>query len=147
MKMIPLITSPQCRPDLICQKLSYRACEFGDTYEDCSKFTPGVEHPIPMAPTTDPYPICNAIPIKGDPNEDIDGGMDGYIDEMDCDNQPCTCRAMDYKLWSIKQWGEDCSQHYWEPACDATGLYSAVQFKVSFLEEGQYNWCSSPMGQ
>ena len=51
------------------------------------------------------------------------------------------------RLWSIQQWGIDCSQHFWNPACDASGLYSAVQFKVSSEEEGQYRWCSSPTGK
>ena len=97
--MIPLIISPNCRPDLICQKLNYREC-LDDNGDDCTKFSPGA---VPMLPpTTDPYPICNAIPtLSSDPVFDpVPGNMDGYIDEMDCDNQPCTCRTLDYKyVW------------------------------------------------
>eukprot|EP00092_Neocalanus_flemingeri_P017848 GFUD01019312.1.p1 GENE.GFUD01019312.1~~GFUD01019312.1.p1 ORF type:complete len:616 (-),score=163.54 GFUD01019312.1:35-1882(-) len=150
-KMVPLITSPHCRPDLICQKLWYLSCEkdVEGGFVDCSKFSPGTkpEHPI-RDPTTDPYPICNAIPtLDTSADEDVFVSMDGYVDEMDCENQPCTCRALDYQLWAIKQWGEDCSQHYWNPACDAAGLFSGVQFKVSSEEEGQYRWCSSPTGE
>ena len=53
-----------------------------------------------------------------------------------------------HRLWAIKQYGEDCSQHFWNPSCDTAGfgLYDAVQFKVSSDEEGQYRWCSSPRG-
>jgi len=65
---------------------------------------------------------------------------------MDCDKKPCTCLTMDYKLWDIKQFGEDCSQQLWNPACDKEGLFDAVQFKASREEEGQYRWCSSPRG-
>jgi len=137
-KTIPLITSPHCQPDMKCQKVEYEAGVDvdGDGKDDYTKCTPtpgGADSLCSEFGSVDPYPICNGYLEK---DEDV----------MDCANKPCTCLTMDYKLWDIKQFGEDCSQQLWNPACDKVGLFNAVQFKASREEEGQYRWCSSPRG-
>ena len=47
-----------------------------------------------------------------------------YSDHIDFNmkDRPCTCHHVDYNLWSIKQWGEDCSYQYWAPQCDTLGI-------------------------
>jgi len=139
-KNIPLITSPQCQPGMICQKINYVTFVDvdGDGNGDKTRCTPTPGGIDCWEGSVDPYPICNGGLQK-------DSG-DNWEDGMDCVNKPCTCKALDYKLWDIKQFGEDCSQQLWSPVCDEVGLYNAVQFKASREEEGQYRWCSSPRG-
>ena len=50
------------------------------------------------------------------------GTIAGYESNTDCEEQPCTCAAMDYSLWESRQWGEDCSYQMWAPQCDITGM-------------------------
>ena len=89
--MIPLITSLQCQPDLICQKIAYVVDVDGSG--EGYKFTPG--GPFVYSSSNDPYPICNAIPTKG--SSDPEPPINGFVDIMDCENKPCTCKALDYK--------------------------------------------------
>ena len=72
-------------------------------------------------PTKDPFPICNAVPVKTEEFLPYPGTIAGYESNTDCEEQPCTCADMDYSLWESRQWGEDCSYQMWKPQCDATG--------------------------
>lgn len=86
------------------------------------------------------FPICNPNIVKNDQNE--------YIDETDCAARPCTCHAMDYRLWEMKQWGEDCSYQFWSPQCESSGVYSPVQHKHSSTQDhAPYRWCADPQGE
>ena len=134
-KSVPLVELPACRPDLLCQKLKYADC--GD--KSCQKYSPG------QAPThtgdsgvslPDPFPICNARP-----EESVED-----IDEMDCWEKPCSCDHIDYSLWAMKHWGEDCSYQFWSPQCSLSGVYSPVQHKRNPSQESPVRWCSDPQG-
>ena len=145
---VPVIHVSHCRPDLTCQKLSYRDCG-----HDCTKYSPGQgpgseDWTGTEGATEDEYPICNPAPVPVEDGEaDLDGVINGLKDEADCVGQPCTCHAADYRLWVGRQWGEDCSHQPWAPACDLTGVYSAVQHKHSSTQDKMmYRWCSAPTG-
>ena len=95
---VPLIHSLSCRPELTCQKLSYRDCG-----EECTKYPPG--H-VPEAGdvsrvSEDEFPICNPPPVKDD-TDTSPGVVNGFIDETDCEGHPCTCHAADYTLWMMR---------------------------------------------
>ena len=102
---VPAIHVHHCRPDLTCQKLSYRDCG-----HDCTKYPPGQAPNTPdqEGASVDNFPICNPVIIKDDTTQE-------YIDQTDCAGRPCTCHAMDYTLWEGRQWGEDCSYQFWSP--------------------------------
>ena len=141
-RLVPVVSLPACRPDLICQRLSYVNSDCNqENIKDCQRYPPG------QAPTTDtdtdalpdPFPICNAVPQK-DENE-------VWRDEMDCKEKPCTCHHMDFTLWSMHQWGQDCSQQFWSPQCLVSGVYGPVQHKVNqYQDNSPTRWCSSPRG-
>ena len=87
-------------------------------------------------------------------------------DQTDCQAQPCTCAAMDHRLYKGRQWGQDCSARVWEPQtstsfsddykapqCRASGVWAPVQVRYTALlyyippqERRQYRACSSPTG-
>ena len=99
-------------------------------------------------PTKDPFPICNAVPVKTEAEHPFPGTVAGYESNTDCEERPCTCAAMDHSLWEMRQWGEDCSYQMWGPECDDTGVYSAVQIKSNSVQDhAPYRWCSAPSGQ
>jgi len=113
------------------------------TRED-TKYSPGKGPTDPSAEpksTQDDFPICNPHLLE----EEV---LHIPMDKTNCQDRPCTCHHVDYTLWSIKQWGEDCSYQYWAPRCDTSGMYSAVQHKHSISQEkAAYRWCSSPEGE
>ena len=61
------------------------------------QFSPGHGTDGLQNPSKDPYPICNAIPLKE--SEEVEtpkpGTISGFISAADCDERPCTCAAMD----------------------------------------------------
>ena len=129
---VPAIHVHHCRPDLTCQKLSYNGQRYSPGYG------PGFGGFV--GASEDMFPICNPNIVKNDQNE--------YIDETDCAARPCTCHAMDYRLWEMKQWGEDCSYQFWSPWCESSGMYSPVQHKHSSTQDhAPYRWCADPQGE
>ena len=65
---------------------------------------------------------------------------------MDCQEKPCTCDHIDYTLWAMQHWGEDCSYQFWSPQCSLSGVYSPVQHKRNPSQESPVRWCSDPQG-
>ena len=43
-----------------------------------------------------------------------------YIHSIYIINNIYTCHALNYRLWSLGQWGEDCSYQMWAPQCEVT---------------------------
>ena len=132
---VPLVELPACRPDLACQKLQYTDCGA----KSCQKYSPGAaptQAGDPTASQPDPFPICNARPEESEQQ----------VDEMDCQEKPCTCDHIDYTLWAMQHWGEDCSYQFWSPHCSLTGVYSPVQQKLNPSQESPVRWCSDPQG-
>ena len=86
------------------------------------QYSPGHGTEGVQNPSRDAFPICNAIPVQTEQEVPYPGTIAGFESNTDCEEQPCTCAAMDHSLWESRQWGEDCSYQMWAPQCDTTGM-------------------------
>ena len=130
---VPLVQSFRCAPGLECRKVTYTdptvpisTTTTTTTQTPFSRQYSGFTSPVD-GNFEDPYPICNVpapivAPISAPATPSV------TPPEMDCANQPCTCRVMDYKLWFD---AEDCTRHKWKPTCTATGMFAPMQLRES----------------